>query len=348
MAHLKKDEIIFAQKPQPDYSGIPEREPKKYTTSTTHVLRGLSEHDQKVYDLEQAARMRNFDKIDQMEAEAQKEGKAIVWYCCEFVRDILEGAINRGIRPDDFWHSFVPSFAGKENHRVWKKEMGFKEPPNHQYSGYMCEGNYFMMFDESHVAKFKEGVKQHLEKLETENLRLYYLESLTNDIQNSKSILAFEGRDKYNREIQPLNLWIEKEADAIKGKLSGVAPIISEPKKAGRKPAPPRTFLSLFKGESEMKRLLDAAASIGLIVADGERYTWPDEGNKSHRIRAFWYAAVDAGFKGKVKNKEAIAKTIKEFFGMESLAKDTLVNENPNNEIYKSTKAALEKRLKVQ
>ncbi|MBL7781583.1 MAG: hypothetical protein JNM22_10235 [Saprospiraceae bacterium] len=119
--------------------------------------------------------------------------------------------------------------------------------------------------------------------------------------------------------------------------------------KPGRKPNPPRTFQSLFKGEPEMNQLLDAAVSIGLIVKDGDGYTWPDEGNKSHRIRAFWYTAIDAGLTGKnLKNKETIAKAIKEFFRMESLSKDTIENENPHHEVYQRTKAALEKRMKVQ
>lgn len=119
--------------------------------------------------------------------------------------------------------------------------------------------------------------------------------------------------------------------------------------KAGRKPNPPRTFQSLFKGEPEMNQLLDAAVFIGLIVKEGDRYTWPDERNKSHLIRAFWYTAIDAGLAGKnFKNKETIAKAIKEFFRMESLSKDTIENENPHHEVYQRTKAALEKRMKVQ
>lgn len=134
----------------------------------------------------------------------------------------------------------------------------------------------------------------------------------------------------------------------LEGYLSGSTDAKdAEKTTVGRLPIAPRTFLSLFKGDPEMKLLLDAAESIGLIATDGDKYTWPDEGNKGHRVRALWYAAVDARLtKEKAKSKEAIAKAIQVFFGMESLSKDTLEKESPYNEVYKSTKAALVKSMK--
>jgi len=117
--------------------------------------------------------------------------------------------------------------------------------------------------------------------------------------------------------------------------------------KAGRQPAPVRTFQSLFKDLPTMERLLAAALSVGLIAKNGEKYAWIEEGAKSHRVCALWFTAVDAGMiKARLKNNEATTKAIQEFFGMDSLSKDTIDNVNQYNDEYNSTKSALEKKLK--
>jgi len=221
MEYLKKDEIIFAQKSRPDYSGIPEKE-ENYAASTQHVFRAVTPHNEMIYDLHNAAYKKNQDILEKMETEAQKAGKTIIWYCCEFVRGILEGSINQGIRPDDFGGSFVPSFAGEENHSKWRKDQGISQPDNHQYSGYTCKGNGMNIFNDKHVSKFKSDIQWHMDRLENDKIRLYYLESLMKDIQNSKKLQGIGERDKYSREIQPLNLWLENEADLIRANLSTV------------------------------------------------------------------------------------------------------------------------------
>lgn len=117
--------------------------------------------------------------------------------------------------------------------------------------------------------------------------------------------------------------------------------------KAGRQPAPARTFQSLFKDIPTMERLLTAAVSVGLIARDGDGYSWINEGAKSHRICALWFTAVDAGMtKAKLKNSEATTKAIQEFFGMNTLSKDTIENVNRYNDEFKRVKLELEKKLK--
>ncbi len=127
-------------------------------------------------------------------------------------------------------------------------------------------------------------------------------------------------------------------------------PVLSEhlSVKPGRKAKPPRTFQSCFRNTESMERLLAAAVLEGLIVKDGEGYTWIDEGIKVHRVCAFWFAAVDAGLiKSKLKNSEATTKAIQIFFNMDSLSKDTIERYDPYNKECLSLKSAIEKKIKA-
>jgi hypothetical protein len=123
-------------------------------------------------------------------------------------------------------------------------------------------------------------------------------------------------------------------------------PIETEPIK-NKQPKPERTFRFCFKDTPSIERLLDASVSI-VFVMDQDKYQWLEEGSKSHRVCAFWYAAVDAGLiKANLRNKKATTIAIREFFNME-LSHDTLEKVYRENKEYKKIKKAIEERLKTK
>lgn len=260
--HVEKDKILFDKKPRIDYLGIAEKE--KW------------EHDALI----ESAKSENIDIVKSKEQDARKDGKKIVWYCCEYVRDILAGAINLRVRQDDFWGSFIPSFAGLENHTRAAELAGTTVHFNHQFSGYDCKGNFKMSFDADHISKVKAGISYHLERLENSRVLLYYIESLLGDIQNSKNLGSFAGMDKYSREIQPLAVWLEEE----RVKAETKAKVFLE--------HDTRPLFPFFQDGESLDLALRAAFETGLINQAGK---WVHIGEKTKAISIFWRVAVETG-----------------------------------------------------
>jgi hypothetical protein len=111
---------------------------------------------------------------------------------------------------------------------------------------------------------------------------------------------------------------------------------------------PQRTFRSCFKTQDGMDALLSAAVMSGLILKnkDGEKHLWIEEGSKSHRLCAFWFAAKHAGLiKDNLKNAEATVSAIVYFFGIH-WSKDTIDRCDVHNFEYKKLKKMLDQALK--
>ncbi len=213
--------------------------------------------------------------------------------------------------------------------RVFIEKFG-----RHEYDNFAAGPHFDKEKDRLNTVTLLDEIFEIASIFENPDLGDYFLKSAHADVQK-RGLINWPSQAKvFNKDF--------------KERLAQRNTAIAQPKsKAGRKPNPPRTFLSLFKGEPEMKRLLHAAAAVGLIANDGELYVWIDEGAKSHRVCALWFAAVHIGLTSdRFKNKEAITKVIQQFFRMESLSKDTIGEVNPHNDEYKKIKAALEKKLK--
>jgi hypothetical protein len=114
----------------------------------------------------------------------------------------------------------------------------------------------------------------------------------------------------------------------LEGLLNG------EPKKEiiGGKGKTVKPFRSIFKGENEFSKLINAICKCGLASQDGDTYKWTYDGQKLDGVGAMFEAAKDAGLlKDKLKNKSAISLGIRDFFGFDSLSHTTLDNINPNS-----------------
>ena len=108
-------------------------------------------------------------------------------------------------------------------------------------------------------------------------------------------------------------------------------------------------FENLFMPTDGMNKLLTAAVHVGLIerTDTGNGYRWIEvEGEKGHRVRAFWQVAFESGLikKGRT-NEVKIADSIRVFFGIEKIEEKVLKRENIYHKTYKKNFTALKNEI---
>lgn len=98
--------------------------------------------------------------------------------------------------------------------------------------------------------------------------------------------------------------------------------------KRGRPKSEAYTFENLFISIEARNELLNAAVQAGLIeqTDTGNGYRWIEaEGEKGHRVRAFWKVAIEKKMikRGRT-NIQKIAESIRVFFSMEAIGPNVL------------------------
>lgn len=118
-------------------------------------------------------------------------------------------------------------------------------------------------------------------------------------------------------------------------------------KRKGRPQSQAYVFENLFVKRDNLDKLLNAALQVGLIENVGNGYKWIEvPGMKSHHVCAFWEVAKEyLIIKKNFRNKHKIVDSIRVFFKMETLAKNTFDTQNPNNPEYKRVMKKLKEEL---